>query len=70
MMKLMIIIKCRFLPLNMSGFFYVELEGGGSMINSLRNQPSFFAPGLSGVFALGPGAKKDGCFRRLHDLGC
>ena len=35
---------------------------------SLREQPSFFAPGPSGVSRetpLGPGAKKDGCFRRL-----
>ena len=28
---------------------------------SLRKQPYFFAPGPSGC----PGAKKDGCFRRL-----
>ena len=42
--------------------------------SSLRKQPSFFAPGPSGVSRegpsretpLGPGAKKDGCFRRLH----
>ena len=42
--------------------------------DSLRKQPSFFAPGPSGVSRegrpsretpLGPGAKKDGCFRRL-----
>ena len=48
---------------------------------SLRKQPSFFAPSPSGVISmefsavnrrrpsretpLGPGAKKDGCFRRL-----
>ena len=35
---------------------------------SLRKQPSFFALGPSGVLLetpLGPGAKKDGCFRRL-----
>ena len=41
---------------------------------SLRKQPSFFAPGPSGVSRegrpsretpLGPGAKKDGFFRRL-----
>ena len=36
---------------------------------SLRKQPSFFAPGPSGVPSretpLGLGAKKDGCFRRL-----
>ena len=37
---------------------------------SLRKQPSFFAPSPSGVsreMPLGPGAEKDGCFRRaLH----
>ena len=37
---------------------------------SLRKQPSFFAPGPSGIsckMPLGPGAEKDGCFRRaLH----
>ena len=31
---------------------------------SLRKQPSFFAPGPR--TPLGPGAKKDGCFRRLQ----
>ena len=38
------------------------------IIISLRKQPSFFAPGPSGVsreMPLGRGAKKDGCFRRL-----
>ena len=42
---------------------------GGSMKPSLRKQPSFFAPGPSGVSrkGLGPGAKKDGCFRRLYE---
>ena len=30
MIKLM--IKCRFFPLNMNGFFYLELEGSGSVI--------------------------------------
>ena len=42
--------------------------------NSLRKQPSFFAPGPSGISQegpsretpLGPEAKKDGCFRRLQ----
>ena len=48
-----------------------------SWILSLRKQPSFFAPGPSDVSregrrpsretSLGPGAKKDGCFRRLMD---
>ena len=34
---------------------------------SLRKQPSFIAPGPSGSreTPLGPGAMKDGCFRRL-----
>ena len=43
---------------------FPNLKGG-----SLRKQPSFFAPGPSGVSretTLGPGAKKDGCFRRLE----
>ena len=30
MIKLM--IKCTFLPLNMNRFFYLKLEGGGSVI--------------------------------------
>ena len=34
-------------------------------VNSMRKQPFFFAPGPSFV-SLGPGAKKDGCFRRLR----
>ena len=34
-------------------------------LNSLRKQPSFFAPGPSGISREGSGAKKDGCFRRL-----
>ena len=40
----------------------------GSLEISLRKQASFFAPGPSGVSRetpFGPGAKKDGCFRRL-----
>ena len=34
----------------------------------LRKQPSFIAPGPSGV-SLGPRAMKDGCFRRLRTTG-
>ena len=42
-----------------------------STVCSLRKQPSFIAPGPSGVLretTLGQGAKKDGCFRRLRWL--
>ena len=38
------------------------------MICSLRKQPFFFAPGPSRETPLRPGAKKDGCFRRLRNL--
>ena len=27
-----LMIKCRLFPLNMDGFFYLKLEGGGSVI--------------------------------------
>ena len=30
LIKLM--IKCRLFPMNMNGFFYLKLEGGGSVI--------------------------------------
>ena len=54
----------------------------GHYPSSLRKQPSFFAPSPSGVSRegrrpsretpLGPGAKKDGCCRRLLSIhrGC
>ena len=48
-----------FLQPTRKSFFHDKL------ITSLRKQPSFFAPGSGG--ALGPVAKKDGCFRRLVD---
>ena len=41
----------------------------GIIERSLRKQPSFFAPGrvaFRETDATRPGAKKDGCFRRLH----
>ena len=43
--------------------FLIELPP----MHGLRTQPSFFAPDPSGVSRDGtrPGAKKDGCFRRL-----
>ena len=44
---------------------YAALQPECYLTASLRKQPSFFAPRSSGETPRGPGAKNDGCFRRL-----